>query len=316
MTSRHSNCNASREAPAGYNLCVKVFYSPQYVAPRHFYETTRKSAWIASSLLADPIPFVELVVPSPASQKALEQVHSPAYVEAVKTGEDRLLACSNGFDWDKGIWTMATSMAGGLVAAAHEALANGVSGSLSTGMHHAEYGFGKGFCTFNALVLAALSALADGARKVLILDFDAHHGGGTHKLILGHPHIRQVDLAVNGYDSYVCDSNCSLFHLDGRTYLETVALALDAAGHDFDLVLYNAGVDPYEGCPTGGLRGVTKEVLSQREHMVFAWTSLNRLPIAFAIAGGYCPSPRPEHISELVSLHRLTIAAASIAVAS
>ena len=70
---------------------------------------------------------------------------------------------------------------GGAVAAARAARAGGVAGSLSSGLHHAGRDRGAGFCTFNGLVLAARAALSEGAARVLVLDLDAHCGGGTHE---------------------------------------------------------------------------------------------------------------------------------------
>lgn len=68
---------------------------------------------------------------------------------------------------------------GGVVAAAISALEHGTAGSLSSGLHHARRETGEGFCTFNGLAIAAREALSAGARSVLILDLDAHFGGGT-----------------------------------------------------------------------------------------------------------------------------------------
>ena len=48
-----------------------------------------------------------------------------------------------------------------------------------------------------------------------------------------------------------------------RDYLPAIEQALSevaARGLHFDLCLYNAGMDPYEGCDTGGLSGVTREM--------------------------------------------------------
>ena len=73
--------------------------------------------------------------------------------------------------------------------------------------------------------------------------------------------------------------------------------------------MYNAGMDPHEDCPEGGLKGITDGVLRDREELVFAWCRRRGLPIAFVMAGGYV---RPPHMDEarLVGLHRLTLAAA------
>jgi hypothetical protein len=172
---------------------------------------------------------------------------------------------------------------GGAVAAGLAALENGVAGSLSSGLHHARCGSGAGFCTFNGLVIAAREALAAGAGSVLILDLDAHCGGGTASLIAGEPRIWQIDVSVSGYDSY---SSSNRIRLDivgkSRDYLPTVRRRLDEAdcqGLHFDLCLYNAGMDPFENCPTGGKHGITRVVLSDRERMVQGSEAADRIRV-------------------------------------
>jgi hypothetical protein len=98
----------------------------------------------------------------------------------------------------------------------------------------------------------------------------------------------------------------------GSEYLPALCRALDEVdrqGDPFDLCLYNAGMDPCEDCATGGQSGVTQEVLAERERLVFEWSRARRLPIAFALAGGYLGHRLDE--SGLVALHRLTLSAAS-----
>jgi len=80
-------------------------------------------------------------------------------------------------------------------------------------------------------------------------------------------------------------------------------------GPHFDLCLYNAGMDPFEGCDTGGLTGITSETLLARERLVFDWCRDRNLPIAFVLAGGYVGSRLDEQ--GLVDLHRLTLSAAT-----
>ena len=82
---------------------------------------------------------------------------------------------------------------------------------------------------------------------------------------------------------------------------------LDRQGLRFDLCLYNAGMDPFENCPTGGKRGITYEVLANRERMVFGWCRDRHLPVAFVLAGGYVGTRLNEE--GLVELHRLTLLA-------
>ena len=291
---------------------MKIYYSPAYVRSAHEFDTTRKAGLVADSLVANPIDGVELVEPVPLEFEQVTAVHDPAYVRAVQTGEPRSLAESQGFSWDPGLWEMVLASNGGMVAAALEALQSGVSGSLSSGLHHAHRDRGTGFCTFNGLVIAARTALAAGARSVLILDLDAHCGGGTASLISGDDRIRQLDVATNGFDAYESSSQAKLRRVtDAAEYLPIVRqeLALYAStGQPVSLCLYNAGVDPHDGCDIGGLTGVTEEMLLERDRLVFEWCRSREIPVAFALAGGYVGTRLSESL--LVRLHRGTIAAA------
>ena len=292
---------------------MKVFYSPEYTRSGYAFDTTRKAMWIADSLAADPIANVTLCEPAPLKLDQLLTVHRPGYVEAVQTGVPRDLAESQGFPWDEGIWPMALASNGGAVAAAVTSLEEGVAGSLSSGLHHAHAGFGKGFCTFNGLVIAAREALARVAESVLILDLDAHCGGGTAHMIAGESRIRQLDVSVNLFDAYASTDQATLRIVEhAGDYLAQVERGLEEMGqpdHRPDLCIYNAGMDPFEGCATGGHVGITREILEARERLVFRWCRERRIPIAFVLAGGYV-GPRLAQ-DELVALHRMTLAAAT-----
>ena len=299
-------------AHTGPDRLVHVYYSEDYVLSEYGFDTTRKAAWIASDLDAAPIPGIILQTPDPLTAAQLTQMHDPAYVDAVRIGEPADLAESNGFTWDPGLFRMVCSSNGGAVAAARRALATkGVAGSLSSGLHHARKRGGAGFCTFNGLALAARAALDDGARRILVIDLDAHCGGGTAELLGGDARIASVDIAVNAFDIYATPAGFTLDLVrDADEYLPTLRRRLDALDPvAFDLVLYNAGMDPYEKCQIGGLRGMTHAVLAEREATVFAWCQAVGLPVAFVMAGGYTNAGFAEE--ELVALHRLTISAAA-----
>ena len=68
-------------------------------------------------------------------------------------------------------------------------------------------------------------------------------------------------------------------------------------------------MDPFEGCAVGGMPGMTHELLAAREAAVFGWCRARAVPTAFVMAGGYTGAGLSR--DDLVSLHRLTIAAAA-----
>ena len=83
----------------------------------------------------------------------------------------------------------------------------------------------------------------------------------------------QIDVSVNSFDCYPSSDRVWLDIVEASSdYLPTIQRRLDEVdrqGLHFDLCLYNAGMDPFENCPTGGMRGITREVLADRERMVF-----------------------------------------------
>jgi acetoin utilization deacetylase AcuC-like enzyme len=94
-------------------------------------------------------------------------------------------------------------------------------------------------------------------------------------------------------------------------YLDTVSNVLEGWSPEtpVQLVLYNAGMDPFEGCDVGGLPGITEQMLQQRERMVFDWTRAHGLPVAFVLAGGYVGAGLSRET--LVTLHRHTLRSAA-----
>lgn len=99
-------------------------------------------------------------------------------------------------------------------------------------------------------MIAAKSALVAGAKSVLILDLDAHCGGGTASLIAAEPRIRHLDVSVSSYDSYR-DSEQTRLVMVGTSsaYLPAVRRVLaeaDQQGASSDLCLHNAGMDDFD----------------------------------------------------------------------
>lgn len=293
---------------AGYNL----YYSQDFVLSQDKFDTTRKAGWVADSLIKSQIPGVLLAEPPPASMDEVSQVHSAEYLAALKMGFPAALANSANIAWDKYTYNRALSTCGGMLAAGKSALECGVSGCLASGFHHARRNQGAGYCTLNGLAVSAY-ALADHCNNILIMDLDAHCGGGTHSIIKDHPQLWQIDVSVNDYDQYTPTLRCQLsIETEANRHLKTVWKCLKHAEEEwpnFDLCLYNAGMDVHEDCANGGLAGFDEFLITLREEMVFQWCAERRIPVAYCLAGGY----KGKRLSQkkLIDLHRLTILSAT-----
>lgn len=292
---------------------VQVFYNDQYFCDGYGVDTREKARDIAESLGTNPIEGIELVSPEAATEEHLVLAHDPRYARAILTGRPDSWADRNGLgEWSRDLARSVAMSTGGVIAAVQDALTNKRnSGSLSSGLHHARYEHGAGFCTINGLFVGAREAIRMGAHRVMIVDFDAHCGGGTASFLTPTVPIEQIDVSVSYYDHYDSSPAATLWMTDGEGYLSSIAEALASVKDPttIDLILYNAGMDPHERCSTGGAKGITTEVLAERERMVFEWSRKIDTPVAFVLAGGY--SGRSLTRAELVDLHRLTLRAAS-----
>lgn len=280
---------------------LPIFYNSDFTSSDYSFDTTRKSALIAQQVeersdvaVLDPSDFVL------TTELLIREVHDPNYVEAVATGQPLRLAESQGFDWDPKIFTMALAHNSGLIAATELVLTSDepVAGSLSSGLHHARYERGSGFCTFNGIAVAAKHAENLGAERILVLDFDAHGGGGTRSLL--DPKHVQIDVSTSSFDSWDPANPCDrqIFPEQGA-YMKAIQDALTSArvAGSFDFVIYNAGMDPANG-------GITAKALARRETMVAEWIRRREFKAIFTLAGGYTSNLTMD---ELVNLHISTV---------
>jgi acetoin utilization deacetylase AcuC-like enzyme len=123
----------------------------------------------------------------PVPRRVLEAVHPGDYVQRI---ESISLSGGGHLDMDTvlstGSWPCALHSTGGAVAMVDALLGGearfGASVHRPPG-HHAEASRGMGFCLFNHIAVAARHALdAHGAERVLIVDWDVHHGNGTNDI--------------------------------------------------------------------------------------------------------------------------------------
>jgi acetoin utilization deacetylase AcuC-like enzyme len=284
---------------------VKVFHDRKGNDTLESFDTFKKADRIAKWLRENLPDRVEFLVGDPVSRTELAKTHSEEYIGAIETGEPVDLATSSGMSWDEQLWHAVVASTGSIRAAALAAWAGRtVTGATSSGLHHARYDRGAGYCTLNGLVVAARAVLAAGAGRVLVVDFDAHGGGGTASLIEGVAGIEQVDVSVVRFDTYESRPDARLEMADAENYLATVEQVLVGVldPESVDLVIYNAGMDPHEWA--GGLSGITTSVLRQRDRMVMEWAEAHDLPVAFVMAGGY--QGGTWDLDDVAALHGVT----------
>jgi acetoin utilization deacetylase AcuC-like enzyme len=136
---------------------------------------------------------LELVEAPAATREQLLRVHDDRHLDSIQELAER---GGGMIDLDtvasSGSWEAALHSAGGAVHAAERLLGEG--GFAFCGLrppgHHAERARAMGFCLFDNVAVAAAHALAEGGiDRVLILDWDVHHGNGTEEIFYGSPHV-------------------------------------------------------------------------------------------------------------------------------
>jgi acetoin utilization deacetylase AcuC-like enzyme len=112
----------------------------------------------------------------------------------------------------------------------------------------------------------------------------------------------QIDVSTSRFDQWSPTSSDALLLATASNYLPriTEALALADKAGTFDLVLYNAGMDPANF-------GVSTPDLRQREQMVAQWARERDYRLVYALAGGY--TGHTISMADLVDLHNLTVEA-------
>jgi acetoin utilization deacetylase AcuC-like enzyme len=229
-----------------------------------------------ASLLEDaathPVAGVEPLTPRPATRAEITRIHDPAYVDAILA----LAGQTAQIDEDTAISPRsieAALLAAGGAVSAVDALYDGVAENAFVWArppgHHAEVGAAMGFCLFNNVAIAAEAARTRGAERVLILDWDVHHGNGTQHMF---EHRRDVlTMSAHQYPHYpgtgAADEigigagagyaiNCALpagqGDADYGAAFESIFLPI-ADAYRPDLVIVSAGFDAHRADPLGDM---------------------------------------------------------------
>lgn len=272
---------------------IAVVHHSDYVAPglpRSGYPWNKNGA-IRDLLLASGAA-LDWFEPEPMPRAWIEAVHDPDYVaEVFECRVPREKERRIGFPVNAIVARRAQLVPGGTYLAARLALEQGYAANSAGGSHHALHNTGAGYCVFNDLAIAAIR-LSEEGHRVLVVDCDVHQGDGTAALTAGRPGIATYSIhAEKNFPVRKARSTLDVPLPDGTgddAYLEaletTLVPLLDVERPD--LILYQAGVDPFGGDRLGRL-DLTEEGLVRRERLIARLACDRRIPLASTVGGGY-----------------------------
>jgi acetoin utilization deacetylase AcuC-like enzyme len=265
----------------------------------------------------------EPLIPAPATDEELLLVHTRGYLDDLASGHHTTRTMMSELPMSPEIIAFFRLSSGGTILAARTAVRAGWAVNVGGGFHHAFAEKAEGFCYLNDLAVAARVVQADGSvGRVAVVDLDVHQGNGTAGIFADDPTV--YTFSLHQEDNYPIkersDRDVSLESWNpGRSgspmvtdslYLGTLEPALNEALDEFrpDLVLYQAGADPYERDQLGGFR-LTFDGLRRRDELVFDACRKRGIPYAVTLGGGYAVD-----VDDTVAIHVETVRAAARAV--
>lgn len=215
------------------------------------------------------------IEPREATHKEIETIHSPSYVEFIaSTAGQSCVYLDPDTATSPETYEIAKLAVGGVCNAIDEVMEGKVDNAFAFVRppgHHAEKDAAKGFCVFNNIAIGAMHAISKyNLKRILIVDWDLHHGNGTQHSFYNDPRI--LYFSTHQYPYYPGTGALQeIGRGPGEGYTINVPLSEGAGDADFvkifrkilqpvalefkpELILLSAGFDTYFQDPLGGMR--------------------------------------------------------------
>jgi len=294
-----------------------VYYSPRYHIDigTHVFPTEKYSR-LFERLQREDANHLHFVEPDAAPWEEIALVHTPHYLQKLKTGDFTLeeLALLE-VPWSPDVVEGFRLMTGGTIAAARAALLRErglLVAHLGGGLHHAFPSHGEGFCLFNDVAIAARVLFREQlVQRVAVVDLDVHHGNGTAFIFEDDPRVFTFSMhQQNNYPVRKPRGTLDIGLPDLISDHEYLARLDEAIGrvfaHQPEILFYLAGADPFEDDQLGGL-ALTKRGLQERDRQVLEMCCGHGVPTVVLLAGGYARNP-----DDTVDIHYRTIKSALV----
>ncbi len=252
----------------------------------------------------------EIIDCHPLPSEVIRSAHTRSYLHKILSGQlDMKEQMLLGFRVTPEIYPLVSSTVNGSISSCLTALAEGVSVSLSGGMHNAYEDFGINYSIFNDIAISAKVLRKMYPQiKILIVDTDADHGAGTNSLLLDDPLTKTFSFHSYGSrkPSFLSDYDVTVArYIEGGSYIDLLmgrlATALEKSMPD--LVIWVSGVSAHY-LDQSRLMRLHANDLFYRDMMISRALIKNKIPLAVLLGGGNNENPILTG-----KLHRNTIAA-------
>ncbi len=166
-------------------MSTRLYFHPDcllHVAGEPHPEKPERLSAIKAVLDRAPLAGVEVTAPRKATHEELLRAHVPEHLKKLAGLAGKTVQLDPDTGMSPRSYDAALLAAGASVEATHAVLRGEITNAFALVRppgHHAERDQAMGFCLFNNVVAAAEAARAQGLERVLIFDWDVHHGNGT-----------------------------------------------------------------------------------------------------------------------------------------
>jgi acetoin utilization deacetylase AcuC-like enzyme len=292
-----------------------LHHDPRALSPGHPDDPERLEAITAGVGAADLDGLVRLVAPA-ATEAELALVHDERHIAFI-----RELSAADGGQIDADTYVGEASYRAAIHAAggACELVRKLISGEAEAGFcalrpsgHHAERDRAMGFCLFNNVAIAAELAIRSlGRERVMVIDWDVHHGNGTAEIFRRRPDVLVAGIHQSGLfpgTGALSDTGSAAGHgytvnlpvppgSDEEVWLSLLEHLIVPIGLEYrpQLILVSAGYDAHEADPLGECR-LRSESFGHLTCHVRDFARDVGAPLGVVLEGGYDPPSLAESV--------------------
>lgn len=278
------------------------------------------------SNLKDKMSDIKLIKPKPFSDTLewLTAVHSNKYIERVKK------SCQNNEEYidsadttiSKESYNVAVMAVGGVLSAIDQVMEGNIKNAfcaIRPPGHHALRDRAMGFCLFNNVAIGARYIQKKyGLTKVLIVDWDVHHGNGTQDAFYDDPTVMYFsihrspfypgtgssdEVGIGKGIGYTVNIPMSVGSND-KDYLKVFENILKPKGIDFspEFILISAGFDAHKDDPLGGMKITADGYAKMTEIVKYMAEKCCNGRLVSVLEGGYSIDGLPESVNSHISV--------------